>query len=128
VEAPVLKQSNLRFDIPVSDLSRAKKFYADQLGLVCNYENDYSAQYRYSSSYFVLTPSESAGRARHSILTWLVEDITSVKRWLEDRGVAFEEYDLGYTKTIEGIAQLGDDRVTWFRDSEGNLLAIAQLG
>jgi predicted enzyme related to lactoylglutathione lyase len=128
MEVSMLGQSNLRFYIPVSDLSRVKKFYADQLGLVCTYENEFSAQYRHSDSYFVLTPSESAGQARHSLLTWLVEDIFTVKTWLESRGLSFEEYDFGDTKTIAGIADLGDDRVAWFRDSKGNLLAIAQLG
>jgi predicted enzyme related to lactoylglutathione lyase len=81
----MLTNANLRFDIPVSDLSRAKKFYAEKLGLTCNFENEYSAQYRYSDSYFVLTPSDSAGNANYSLLTWIVDDIHKVKRWLEER-------------------------------------------
>ena len=124
----MLAHASLRFDIPVSDLSRAKEFYAEKLGLTCNYENEHSAQYRYASSYFVLTPSASAGKAKYSLLTWLVEDIYEVKRWLEKRGVTFEEFDFGDAKTIDGIADLGNDRVAWFKDSEGNLLAIAELG
>ena len=124
----MLAQSNLRFDIPVSDLARAKKFYAERLGLICNYENEFCAQYRYSESYFVLTPSDSAGKASYSLLTWLIEDIGEVKRWLENRGVSFEEYDLGDAMTTDGIADLGGDRIAWFKDSEGNLLAIAELG
>lgn len=123
----MLANVNMRFDIPVSDLSRAKKFYAERLGLTCNYENDFCAQYRYSESYFVLTPSESAGKASYSLLTWLVDDIAKVKRWLEERGISFEKYDFGETKTVDGIANLGEDRVAWFKDSEGNLLAIAEL-
>lgn len=124
----MLTSTPLRFDIPVSDLVRAKKFYSDQLDLTCNYENEYCAQYRYSDSYFVLTPSDSAGKASYSLLTWLVDDIIKVKQWLEERGVTFEECDLGDIRTIDGIAVLGDDRVAWFKDSEGNLLAIAELG
>jgi predicted enzyme related to lactoylglutathione lyase len=42
----MLSQSKLRFDIPVSDLSRAKNFYAERLGLVSTYDNEFCAQYR----------------------------------------------------------------------------------
>ena len=123
----MLQGFHLRFDVPVSDLDRAKAFYAHQLGLIPSHENEFSAQYRYQDSYFVLTPSASAGRGEHSILTWLVDDILATKTWLEDRGVEFNEYDLGDLKTSDGIAVLGSDQVAWFNDSEGNLLAIAEV-
>lgn len=123
----MLQNAHLRFDIPVSDLARAKRFYAERLGLTCNYENKFCAQYRFAESYFVLTPADSAGRAQHSLLTWLVDDIEAVKLWLEERGVSFEEYDFGETKTVNGIADLDGDRIAWFKDSEGNLLAIAEV-
>lgn len=123
----MLTNAHLRFDIPVRDLSRAKSFYAERLGLTCNYENEFCAQYRYAESYFVLTSSKSAGNAEYSLLTWLVDDIDQVKSWLEERGVTFEEYDFGDTQTVDGIADLGGDRIAWFKDSEGNLLAIAEV-
>jgi len=123
----MLQNAALRFDIPVSDLARARKFYAEKLGLSCNYENDFCAQYRYADSYFVFTPSEDAGQAQYSLLTWLVEDIETVKTWLDERGVTFEEYNFPGMKTTNGIATLGGDRMAWFKDSEGNLLAIAQV-
>jgi hypothetical protein len=94
---------------------------------MCNYENEFCAQYRYGESYFVLTPSESAGKAQHSLLTWLVDDIETVKTWLEVRGVVFENYELDNIKTVDGIADFGKDRVAWFKDSEDNLLAIAEV-
>lgn len=123
----MLKDADLRFDVPVSDIARAKKFYAEKLGLTPNYENKYSAQYRYSNSYFVLTPSSSAGQGQHSLLTWLVADIETTKSWLEEQGIIFEEYDLPYMKTVNSIATLGNDRIAFFKDSEGNLLAIAEV-
>jgi predicted enzyme related to lactoylglutathione lyase len=123
----MLKGFPLRFDIPVNDLRRAKNFYAEKLGLEPNFENEYTAQYRYSESYFVLTPSDSAGKAQYSLMTWLVEDVEAVKSWLEEKGVVFEEYDFPGMKTVNGIAILGTDRMAWFKDSESNLLAIAEV-
>jgi hypothetical protein len=29
------------------------------------------------------------------------------------------------TRTVNGIADLGYERATWFKDSEGNILAVA---
>jgi hypothetical protein len=75
----------------------------------------------------VLTPSNSAGEATNSLLTRFVDNIVKVKTWLSEQGISFEEYDFGDVKTVNGIANLGDDRVAWFKDSEGNLLAIAEL-
>jgi hypothetical protein len=48
--------------------------------------------------------------------------------------VVFEEYDLPGLTTIDGIAEIPDnypskgvgERAAWFKDSEGNLLAIGQ--
>ena len=48
---------------------------------------------------------------------------------LKERGVVFESYDLPGLKTDEkNIAQLGHDRIAWFKDSEGNALALGQSG
>jgi hypothetical protein len=41
--------------------------------------------------------------------------------------VRFEEYDFPGLKTNHGIADLGYEKAAWFRDSEGNLLALGQL-
>jgi hypothetical protein len=68
-------------------------------------------------------------------MAWEVDDIEAVIAELRKRGVVFEEYDLPRLKTINGIAEvLGNypssggigERGAWFRDSEGNLLAVGQ--
>lgn len=37
--------------------------------------------------------------------------------------MTFEEYDFPGLKTQDGIADIGDYRAAWFRDSEGNVSA-----
>ena len=39
----------------------------------------------------------------------------------------FEETDFPGLKTNQGIADLGYEKAAWFRDSEGNLLALGEL-
>ena len=53
---------------------------------------------------------------------------------LRSRGVFFEEFDLPDIEVEDGIAKVEDnypskgvgERGIWFRDSEGNLLALGQ--
>jgi hypothetical protein len=53
-----------------------------------------------------------------------VQDIDSALKELKSRGVKFEDYDTPEIKTIDGVAQFGELKAAWFKDSEGNLLAI----
>ena len=46
---------------------------------------------------------------------------------LQARGVVFEEYDLPGLKTVNGVATIGESKGAWFKDSEGNLLALGQF-
>jgi hypothetical protein len=45
---------------------------------------------------------------------------------LKKRGVVFEEYDTSEMKTVNGIMTGGDAKSAWFKDSEGNIMAIVQ--
>ena len=46
---------------------------------------------------------------------------------LKARGVVFEEYDTPDLKTINAVATTGPVKAAWFKDSEGNLLGLAQF-
>jgi hypothetical protein len=58
---------------------------------------------------------------------WLMEDVESEVATLKARGVVFEEYDLPSLKTVNSIATIGPGKGAWFKDSEGNLLSLAQF-
>ena len=45
---------------------------------------------------------------------------------LKDKGVVFEEYDVPNLKTVDGIATLGTVKGAWFKDTEGNIIALSQ--
>ena len=40
--------------------------------------------------------------------------------------MVFEEYDLPGIKTVNSIATGGGAKTAWFKDSEGNILAVSQ--
>jgi catechol 2,3-dioxygenase-like lactoylglutathione lyase family enzyme len=120
-----------RFDfvatLPAADIERAKAWYRDKLGLEPLEEHEGAVMYRAGPSTFQLYPTQHAGTARNTLGAWYADDIKAVVGELRSRGVEFEEYDFPGLKTEGGIADLGFERSAWFKDSEGNTLAIAQL-
>jgi hypothetical protein len=76
---------------------------------------------------FRLFRSGGAASGAHTQLAFIVVDLQSVVNELKSRGLEFENYDYPNLKTVDGVADLGYARAAWFKDSEGNLLGIAQL-
>ena len=114
--------------LPVEDLARAKAFYAEKLGLTPSREVEGALFYEGSgNSGFLLFPTGGRPSGEYTQMAWFVKDIAAAVAELKRRGVRFEDYDFPGLKTIDGIADLGYERSAWFRDSEGNLLAIGQL-
>ena len=73
----------------------------------------------------LLLYKSSYGRGETTYASFLCDDVERTVRELRDKGVKFEEYDFPGLKTVDGIATTGDMKTGWFRDSEGNILAIS---
>ena len=123
----MLANSDLLTPLPASDMARAKRFYKEALGLEPVAEDPGGAHYRSGSSWFDLYASPYAGVAKHTLAAWIVENIEEAMQQLRSRGVEFEEIDLPSLKTVNGVAEFEHERAAWFKDSEGNILAISQL-
>ena len=73
---------------------------------------------------FLLYPTPNAGQAPNTLMTFSSKDVRADVIALRARGVVFEEYDFPGLKTVDGVARLGDRDGAWFKDSEGNILAL----
>ena len=123
-----LKTATPKTALPVEDLARAKAYYRDKLGLEPTREVEGALFYEGSgNSGFLLFPTSGRPSGQHTQMAWFVTDIAATVAELKRRGVRFEEYDFPGLKTIDGVADLGYEKSAWFRDSEGNLLALGQL-
>jgi predicted enzyme related to lactoylglutathione lyase len=71
-----------------------------------------------------LYPTPNAGTSAASQAFWQVTDIDKEVAELKSKGVTFEEYGMPNTK--DSISTNGGARAAWFKDSEGNILAIIQ--
>jgi catechol 2,3-dioxygenase-like lactoylglutathione lyase family enzyme len=123
----MLAELKVAATIPASDLERAKKFYAEKLGLEPAVETLTGIYYRCKDSWFFLYPTPFAGTAQHTLLGWETDDLEGDVERLRSRGVVFEEYNLPDLKTIDGIAEMEGEKAAWFKDSEGNILSISHV-
>lgn len=125
---PVLGDAMVRAIVPVSDREHAVAFYRDVLGLELLVVQDAfgEARLRVGAAELVLYESVGAGQSRHTLAAFDVEDVRAAVTELRGRGVVFEEYDSPSLSTDDGVAQLGDTLAAWFKDPDGNILAVEQ--
>ena len=122
----MLESAAVYATIPAQNLERAKSFYADKLGLQPEEERPEGVRYSCGTGGFLLFESSGEPSGSHTQLGWDVDDIEAAVATLRENGVVFEEYDLPGFKTVDGIADIAGERGAWFKDSEGNLLAIGE--
>jgi catechol 2,3-dioxygenase-like lactoylglutathione lyase family enzyme len=113
--------------IAVSDIERAKAFYGGTLGLKVNEERSDGVTYATANGgWFLVYPTQFAGTAQSTAMTFEVADLDTAMKELRAAGVTFEEYDFPDLKTVDGIAEIQGERAAWFKDPDGNILAIGQ--
>jgi catechol 2,3-dioxygenase-like lactoylglutathione lyase family enzyme len=117
--------------IPVSDMAKAKEFYEGKLGLSGGREiGDGGITYPCGAGREIhIYPSPAnAGKSGGTIAAWEVDNLEKTVDELSANGVSFMQVDNPRIKTNEkGIAELGEDRMAWFTDPDGNVYGIAQL-
>jgi predicted enzyme related to lactoylglutathione lyase len=112
--------------IPATDIPRARKFYENKVGLVAREEAGGVVYECGGGSWIFLYESVGAGTSKASQAFWQVDDVEAEVRDLKSRGVVFEDYDTPDIKTRDGIADFGDAKAAWFKDTEGNIMALIQ--
>ena len=123
----MLQRSPMYSYIPAKDVVRARRFYEDKVGLKPKQEIDGGVVYEFGKgTACFLYPTENAGTSKASQAFWQVDDIEREVAELKKRGVKFEEYDSPDMKTTNSIFTGGGAKAAWFKDSEGNILAVIQ--
>ena len=114
--------------VPVNDMAKAKEFYEGTLGFSGGTdEGDGGTTYEFAEGTRLhVYPSPGHTGSGATLAAFRTEDVDGFVDELTSSGVTFEQYDQGDLKTDEkGIADLGDIRGAWFKDPDGNILAVA---
>jgi catechol 2,3-dioxygenase-like lactoylglutathione lyase family enzyme len=120
--------------LPTQDLQRARRFYSDLLGLEPVEERDGGLRYLCGPTEFHLFQSSGAASGTSTQAGFEVADIDAAVADLRARGVRFESFDIAGFEVSDDIVVVPNnypskgtgERGAFFRDSEGNLLAIGQ--
>ena len=123
----MLQKSPIYAYIPAKDVARARKFYEGKLGFVPTKVSDDGVAYEFAGKtacFLYLTPN--AGTSAASQAFWDVEDVDAEIEALKARGVTFEDYDMPGEKSRSGAITAGGAKAAWFKDTEGNIMALVQ--
>jgi catechol 2,3-dioxygenase-like lactoylglutathione lyase family enzyme len=116
--------------IAVSDMNRAREFYEGKLGFTAAGDDaDGGRTYECGegTAVHVFPSPGSVGASGATVAGWTVEDLDGLVDELIANGVTFERYDDERISTDEkGIAVFGDSKSAWFKDPDGNVLALVQ--
>lgn len=129
----MLKDSKAFSGFSVSDITAAKKFYAETLGLEVSEDWMGLILKIPGSNNVFLYQKDDHTPATFTVLNFPVDNIDKAVNELVSKGVVFEHYDdLGNgAKTDEkGVVRgrsvnMGPD-IAWFKDPSGNILSVLQ--
>ncbi len=113
-------------NLATKDISVAKKFYQETLGLeVMGNMMDQLFTFKSGDSLIYVYQSEFAGTNKATAVSWRVGDeLESIVKDLKSKGITFEHYDNMPMPLVGDI--YGDDnmKVAWFKDPDGNILSL----
>lgn len=123
----MLQENPMYAYLPATDVARARKFYEGKLGFTHGEEIAGGVTYTFGKgTACFLYPTPNAGTSKASQAFWQVADIEAEVADLKARGVQFEHYDMPGLQVDGDIATGGGAKAAWFKDSEGNILALIQ--
>jgi len=127
----MLRAARATATIPVDDVQRAKAFYEGTLGLDVVLEGEGFVLLAAGEETLVILyqPVPGSGSDRTlAAFTLNGSDLTSAVTELDARGVRFEDYDRpGFRTEGHIVEDPSGMHSAFFRDSEGNILAIDSI-
>lgn len=126
----MLNNSPVAAVLPVTDLKRAQKFYVERVGLKLKSTHPHGeVELEAGQGTTILLYERPAVKVEHTQAGFWVKDVEAEVKALQAKGIKFEEYDIPAMglKTVNGVATMGSSKSAWFKDTEGNILAISQM-
>jgi predicted enzyme related to lactoylglutathione lyase len=114
--------------LPATDLDRARKFYEGRLGFKPKTVSVAGIMYEAKGTTFFVYPSTFAGTNQATAVGFAVEDLPARVAELKAKGIEFEEYDFPGYKTVNSMMSTPNGPAAWFKDSEGNIVGLFQMG
>jgi len=112
-----------------SDLARSQEFYEQVVGLTLSAETipNHLLFESGDGTTLLVYGRPAPNKADHTQVRFWTDDAERDVRELADRGATFEDYDFPTLKTVNHVATTaGIGKSAWFKDPDGNTLALFQ--
>jgi predicted enzyme related to lactoylglutathione lyase len=111
----------------VDDLQKARKFYAETLGVKTTIDDESGLMTLHfpGDRDTLVYEKDDLRPGNYTILNFSVSDIDAAVDELAKRGVQFERYE-GFEQDHKGILRAPGPPIAWFTDPAGNILSVLQ--
>jgi catechol 2,3-dioxygenase-like lactoylglutathione lyase family enzyme len=115
--------------LPAQNSGRARQFWSEHFGLEPHRELHGHLTYDAFGTELVVFPSSGSPSGNHDQFGLVTDDIETEVERLRAAGVRFEEFPPPPGGEVrDGIVRGPGLKAAWFKDSEGNLISLAQFG
>jgi len=122
----MLASSKMIGFVPTRDSQKAREFYEGKLGFQFISDDQFALVVRAGETIIRIAKARDFTPTAYTVLGWEVRDIEAMVRWLQERGVVFEEYPFVQDKELGIWTAPTGDKVAWFKDPDGNVLSVSQ--
>lgn len=102
-----------------------RRFYEGTLGLTFVVDEPYTLVFDCNGTMLRIGKVDEFAPLPFTVLGWQVKDLDGLVTELAKRGAAAEFFE-GIEQDEQGIASLGEARLAWLKDPDGNILSLAQ--
>jgi catechol 2,3-dioxygenase-like lactoylglutathione lyase family enzyme len=122
----MLETMDVAANIAVKDLDKARRFYADTLGLKqIDKDSDQVIVFQSGLSKILVYKSEFAGTNKATAATWTVgDDVQGIARSLKPRASPSNITTCRTSRGKGDIHVCGNMKMAWFKDPDGNILCV----
>lgn len=120
----MLAESKAFSGFSTDNISRAKSFYAETLGLAVSEQNGMLLLHLAGDRDVLIYPKQNHQPATYTVLNFPVPEIDAAVDELVGRGVTFEHYD--GVDDPRGVQREYGPPIAWFTDPAGNILSVIQ--
>jgi catechol 2,3-dioxygenase-like lactoylglutathione lyase family enzyme len=122
----MFSNKKLKAFVPTIKPNEAKSFYKDLLGLKLLSEDNFALEFDANGTLLRVTIVQDLKPHPFTILGWNVDNIISVIKQLNDKGIFCERYDFFEQDKLGIWTSPSGSKVAWFKDPDGNVLSLTE--
>jgi catechol 2,3-dioxygenase-like lactoylglutathione lyase family enzyme len=122
----MLGSNNIVAFVPTKDATKSRAFYEGVLGLRFVKDDGFALVLDANGIMVRVSQAPQFTPAQFTILGWEVTDIEKMVAELREKGVHFERYGFIEQDGLGIWTAPTGDKVTWFKDPDGNVLSVSQ--